>query len=78
VYKVALGFDKGYVGAVLNGGKKVIEQYQSIARKLFINVEDSTWSDMKDTVKSLDESVKNCVVAYVHCTHHLISLLTCY
>jgi hypothetical protein len=65
-YKVALGFDKGDVGAVSSGGKKVIEQYQSIARKLFIDVENATWSDTKDHVRSLGESVKNCVVAYVH------------
>jgi len=65
-YKVALGFDKGDVGGVSSGGKKVIEQYQSIARKLFIEVENATWSDTKGHVKSLGESVKNRVVAYVY------------
>jgi hypothetical protein len=63
-YKVALGFDKGNVGAVSSGGKKVIEQYQSIARKLFIEVENSAWSDTKDDIKLLGESVKNCVMWY--------------
>jgi hypothetical protein len=33
-YKVALGFDKGNVGAVSTGGKKVIEQYQLPASSL--------------------------------------------
>ena len=42
-----------------SGGKKVIEQYQSIARKLFIEVENSAWSDTKDDIKLLGESVKN-------------------
>jgi hypothetical protein len=67
-YKVALGFDKGNVGAVSSGGKKVIEQYQSIARKLFIDVENSTWTGTKDNIRALGDSVKNCVVAYAHHT----------
>lgn len=71
-YKVALGFDKGDVGAVSSGGKKVIEQYQSIARKLFIEVKNSVWSDTKDNMKSLGESVKNRVVSYVYGMHCII------
>ncbi|KIM80351.1 hypothetical protein PILCRDRAFT_9552 [Piloderma croceum F 1598] len=72
-YKVALRFDKGNVGAVSSGGKKVIEQYQSIAWKLFINVKNSTWIDTKDNIRALGYSVKNCVVAYAH--HTVLSCL---
>lgn len=64
-YKVALGFNKGDVGAVSSGGKKVIEHYQSIARKLFINAEDTQWSNTKEDLKMLGESVKNRVTAYI-------------
>jgi hypothetical protein len=62
-YKVALGFNKGDVGTVSNGGK-VIEHYQSIARKLFVEVEDPKWGNADDDVKLLGESVKNRVTAY--------------
>lgn len=65
IYKVALGFNKGDVGAVSSGGKKVIEHYQSIARKLFIDAEDAQWSNTKEDLKMLGESVKNRVTAYV-------------
>ena len=47
-----------------SGGKKVIEQYQSITRKLFIEVENSAWSDTKDDIKLLGKSVKNRVTWY--------------
>lgn len=63
MYKVALGFDKGDVGAVSSGGKKVIEHHQSIARKLFINIQGSEWSNTAEDVKQLGESVKNRVTA---------------
>ena len=63
-YNVTLGFNKGDVGAVSIGRKKVIEQYQSITHKLFIEVKNSAWSDTKDDIKLLGESVKNCVTWY--------------
>ena len=62
-YKVALGFYKGDVENVLNGGKRIIEHHQSIARKLFINIEGLDW--MEEHAKQLGESVKNRVTAYV-------------
>ena len=64
MYKVALVFDKGDVGVVSSGGKKVIEHYKSMARKLFIEIEDSKWSDTKDNVRLLGKSVKNRVTWY--------------
>jgi hypothetical protein len=54
---VALGFNK--VGTVSNGGKKVIEHYQSIARKLFVEVEDPIWGDTDNDMKLLGESAEN-------------------
>lgn len=42
----------------------MIEHHQSIARKLFIEVEDPKWGDTDDDVKLLGESVKNRVTAY--------------
>jgi hypothetical protein len=50
---------------VSNGGKKVIEHYQSITQKLFVNVDDLKWSDTNDNVKLLGESVKNCITVFV-------------
>ena len=64
MYKVALGFDKEDVGAVSSGGKKLIEYYKSMVHKLFIKIEDSKWSNMKDNVRLLDEFVKNQVTWY--------------
>ena len=58
-HKVAFGFHKGDVGAVSSGRKKVIEQYQSITHKLFIEIKNSAWSDTKDNIRLLGESVKN-------------------
>ena len=48
---------------VLNGGKRIIEHHQSIARKLFINIEGSEWTE--EHAKQLGESVKNRVTAYI-------------
>ena len=45
----------------------MIEHHQSIARKLFVNVEDSAWAE--EHVKLLGESVKNRVTAYVLALH---------
>jgi hypothetical protein len=45
VYKVAFGFDKGDVESVLNGGKKVVEHYRSIARKLFVDNPQLEWTE---------------------------------
>ena len=43
----------------------MIEHYQSIARKLFVDVDDPKWGDTDDDVKLLGESVKNRVTAFV-------------
>ena len=42
----------------------MIKHYQSIACKLFIEVEDPKWGDTDDNVKLLGESVKNWVTVY--------------
>jgi hypothetical protein len=57
------GFDKGDVELVPNGGKKVVEHYHSIARKLFVDDPQSEW--MEADIKQLGESVKNRIGAYV-------------
>jgi len=41
MYKTALGFDKGDVGSVPAGGKKVVDIYCEIVCKMFIDVPGS-------------------------------------
>jgi len=43
----------------------VIEHYQSIAHKLFVEVEDPIWGDTDDDMKLLGESAENRVTAYI-------------
>jgi hypothetical protein len=37
-YKMALGFNKGDIGLVPTGGKKVVDIYHEITCKLFIDI----------------------------------------
>jgi hypothetical protein len=62
----------------LNGGKKVIEHYQSIACKLFVEVEGPKWGNTDDDVKLLGESVKNRVTAYAFSCGVLFNCLYVY
>jgi hypothetical protein len=50
-------------GSIPNGGKKAVEHYRSIARKLFIDDPQFKWSEAD--LKQLGESIKNRITAYV-------------
>ena len=56
-YKVAFGFDKGDVGSVPTGGKKVVDLHRSIARKMFIDIEDAKYTE--DDIEGLKDCIKN-------------------
>ncbi|KAF8582916.1 hypothetical protein K439DRAFT_1617903 [Ramaria rubella] len=56
-WKVALGFEKGTTEQVNSGGKKLIEHYRTLARRLLIDDDSGRWADM-DLVK-LGDVVKN-------------------
>jgi hypothetical protein len=75
--RVAFGFNKGDVMSVPNNGNKIIDHCRDIARKLFVEAEDTMWSET-DVVK-LGNAVKNRINAYVFAYHLLLvseSLLT--
>ena len=62
-YKTALGFDKGDVGSVPTGGKKVVDIYREIACKVFINQPGSKYTE--DDLEELKDIIRNRITAYV-------------
>lgn len=64
-YKVAFGFDKGLVGTVPTGGKKLIEHHRALARKVLVEDLSSKWDE--GDIKKLGEVIKNRIGAYVDC-----------
>jgi hypothetical protein len=62
-YKVAFGFDKGNVTLVPTGGKKIIDHYRAIARKLFVYIVKSIYTE--NDVDDLLKLVKNRITGYV-------------
>ena len=57
MYKVVFGFDKGDVGLMLTGGKKVVDLHHSIVHKVFIDVEDAKYTE--DDIEGLKDCIKN-------------------
>ena len=62
-YKVAFGFDKGDVGSIPTGGKKLGEHHQSLACALFINEVNPSWSE--EDIPQLKDTVKNRILSYL-------------
>ena len=62
-YKTALGFDKGDVGLVPTGGKKVVDIYHEIARKMFIDQPESKYT--KDDLEELKDIIHNQITVYI-------------
>lgn len=62
-YKTALGFNKGDVGSVSTGGKKIVDIYREIARKLLIDVPGSKFTE--DDLEVLKDIIRNRITAYV-------------
>lgn len=62
-WKVAFGFDKGDETAVKNGGKKLVEHYQKLAKQLLVDDISGRWDD--GDLKKLGDSVKNRIHTYV-------------
>ena len=62
-YKTALSFDKGDIGSVPTGGKKVVDIYCEIARKVFIDQPGSKYT--KDDLEELKDIICNQMTAYV-------------
>jgi hypothetical protein len=60
-YKVAFGFNKGDVGSVPTGGKKIIDLHHEIARKIWIDVADPEYKD--DDMEQLKDLVKHRITA---------------
>ena len=60
---MALGFDKGDVGSVPTGGKKVVDIYREIARKLFIDAPESKFTE--DELEELKDIIRNRITVYV-------------
>jgi chitinase len=60
---MALGFNKGDIGLVPTGGKKIVDIYREIARKLFIDMPEFKY--MKDDLEELKDIVRNRITAYV-------------
>jgi hypothetical protein len=57
-WKVAFGFNKGEVKSVKNGGKKIVDHYQTLATKLFLADPSGRWDKTSD-IKKLGNVVKN-------------------
>ena len=62
MYKVAFGFDQGHVGSVPTSGKKVVDHHRTIACKMFIDVEDTTYTE--GDIEGLKDCIMNCVASY--------------
>lgn len=63
MFRVAFGFNKGDSTSVPNNGSKIIDHCRDIARKLFVEPGDTTWTE--GDVGKLGNAVKNRVNAYV-------------
>ena len=57
--KVAFGFDKGDVGSVPTGGKKIKDHHRAIAVKLFLDPEEPFGTFVHDDLDKLEDVVKN-------------------
>ena len=57
MYRVAFRFNKGDAFSIPNNGNKIIGHCRDIAWKLFIEPEDTTWTEV-DVLK-LGNAVKN-------------------
>ena len=57
--KVAFGFDKGDVGSVPTGVKKIKDHHRAIAVKLFLDPEEPFGNFIHDDLEKLDDIVKN-------------------
>ena len=62
-YKTALGFDKGDVGSVPTSGKKVVDIYREIARKVFIDQLGSKYTE--DDLEELKDIICNQITVYI-------------
>ena len=56
-YKVTFGFNKGDMTSINSSGKKTSDHYKLITQKLFVNVEDSNYTE--DDITELGGQVKN-------------------
>jgi hypothetical protein len=59
--KVAFGFDKGDVGSVPTGGKKIKDHHYAIVVKLFLNPEEPFRTFVHDDLETLDDIIRNCI-----------------
>ena len=73
-YKTALGFDKGDVGSVPTGGKKLVDIYREIACKVFVDEPGSKYTE--DDLEELKDITRNRITAYV--TRHNPAYLRLY
>jgi hypothetical protein len=62
-YKTALVFNKGDVGSVPTGGKKVVDIYREITRKMFIDQPGSKY--IEDDLEELKDIIRNQITAYI-------------
>ena len=60
-YKVAFSFNKGDIGLVPTGGKKIIYLHHKIACKIWIDVTDPEY--MNDDMEQLKDLVKHWIAA---------------
>lgn len=59
MWKVAFGFDKGDVGSVPTGGKKIKDHHRAIAVKLFLDPAEPFGNFVYDDLEKLDDVIKN-------------------
>jgi hypothetical protein len=59
MWKVAFSFDKGNIGSVPTGGKKIKDHYRAIGVKLFLDPEEPFGTFNHDDLEKLDDVVKN-------------------
>ena len=65
MWKVAFGFDKGDVGHIPAGGKKVKDHHRAIAIKLFLDPKEPFGAFTHDDIEKLDDVIKNRINTYV-------------
>jgi hypothetical protein len=58
IWKVAFGFDKGDIGHISTGGKKVKDHYDAIVIKLFLDHEEPFGAFTHDNIEKLDDVIK--------------------
>ena len=59
MWKVAFGFDKGNIGSVPTGGKKIKDHYRAIAVKLFLDLEEPFGTFVHNDLEKLDNVIRN-------------------